>query len=444
MADNGSPLRILEAHDPAVRSLLHKSYPGLAEVVRDVALVLAEVEAEGDAAVLRYTRRFDGVDLGPGGMRVSEEEMAAAYRQVDPVWLDALQRSIQRITAFHRCQVPRSWLEPEKSGQVLGLLVRPLERVGVYVPGGTAAYPSSVLMNTIPARVAGVAEIVMTTPPDREGRINPHTLVAAAEAGVHEIYKVGGAQAVAALAFGTESVRRVDKITGPGNIYVTMAKKQVYGQVDIDMLAGPSEVLVVADDTANPAFVAADLLSQAEHDPLASALLITPSRSLAQGVQEELARQLALLPRREVAAQSIGTFGAAVITADLAQAVELANTFAPEHLELMVADPWAWLGRIKNAGAVFLGPYAPEPLGDYYAGPNHILPTGGTARFYSPLGVEAFVKRISVIAGSAGAMLAQGPDVVRLAEVEGLFAHARAVQVRLEELGGANDRQKVR
>lgn len=425
-------LKIVESRDPAVQALLAKEYGNEEAIEARVRQVLADVRGEGDAAVFRYTRRFDGAVVTADNFRVTKGEIDEAYSVVEPDFLAALRAAKENIEQFHRRQVRNSWMEADAKGNIVGQLLRPLARVGIYVPGGTAAYPSSVLMNAVPARVAGVREVVMVTPPGRDGSINLHALVAAAEAGVDEIFKAGGAQAVAALAYGTQSVRRVDKVTGPGNIYVTMAKKLVYGVVDIDMLAGPSEVLVVADESAEPVYVAADLLSQAEHDVMASAILITPSRSLAERVRDEVARQLALLPRREIAAQALESYGAIVVTGDLEEALAMANRIAPEHLELVVADPWQWLGRVENAGAIFLGPHTPEPVGDYFAGPNHVLPTGGTARFYSPLGVDTFMKRSSVLAYSAEGMKSAGQDIITLAAVEGLDGHANAVRVRLE------------
>lgn len=426
--------RILQAGSVEAERLLMKEYGDLACYEQAVREILADVKCRGDEAVLAYTARFDGVELTAATMRVSETEVAEAYTRVDEEFLAALRLARDNIRAFHQKQLPKSWAEPDQRGNVLGQLVRPLERVGIYVPGGTADYPSSVLMNAIPARVAGVKEIVMVAPPRRDGRLSPYTLVAAREAGVTEIYKIGGAQAIAALAFGTETIRKVDLITGPGNIYVTLAKKEVYGRVNIDMLAGPSEILIIADETANPRYLAADLLSQAEHDVLASSVLLTPSRELAEAVAGEVEKQLQALERREIAAKSLESYGGAIITADLEEAVALANRYAPEHLELQVQDPWQWLGRIQHAGAIFLGPYTPEPVGDYLAGPNHVLPTGGTARFYSALNVETFMKKTSLLSYTARGLKAEGEAIVKLANTEGLTAHARAVAVRLEDL----------
>lgn len=429
-------IKIYESSDPDLAKLMKKQYPNMEQIEQQVARVLENVRLRGDEALVQYTSRFDGAKIDPAGIRVDEEEIQEAYRLVESEFIHALREAIDNIAAFHIKQKRNSWMEPDNMGNLLGQIYNPLQRVGIYVPGGTASYPSSVLMNAIPAKVAGVEQVVMVTPPGKDGSVNPYTLVAAAETDVNEIYKVGGVQAIGALAYGTTTIKKVDKITGPGNIYVTMAKKQVYGVVDIDMLAGPSEILVVADDSADPVFVAADLLSQAEHDTLASAVLITPSIKLAHHVRDELAKQLAELQRKEIATQSLDSYGAIIITPDLAGAIELANRFAPEHLELMVADPSSYLGRIKNAGAVFLGPYSPEPVGDYYAGPNHILPTGGTARFYSPVTVDTFIKKTSVISYSAHGLQKGASAIIKLAQVEGLDAHANAVKVRVDKLEG--------
>ena len=406
---------------------------GQDEAAARVRAIVAAVRREGQAALERYTRELDGVDLKTAGFQVTEEEIAAAHKAVSSSLQAAIIKARDNITAYHRRELKGSWMETDASGTILGQLSRPLKRVGLYVPGGTAAYPSSVLMTAVPARVAGVAEIALATPPQRDGSLNPLLLVAAAAAGVKEIYKMGGAQAIAALAYGTEKVAAVNKIAGPGNIYVTLAKKEVYGSVDIDMLAGPSEIVVIADNSARPEWVAADLLSQAEHDPLAGAVLITPAAGLARVVAAAVAEQLATLPRREIAARSLAAYGAAVVVDDIPAALELANALAPEHLELYVADPWPWLGRVENAGAIFLGPYSSEPLGDYLAGPSHVLPTGGTARFYSPLSVATFMKRSSLIAASHAYLQAAGPLIQDLARAEGLEAHARAVALRMTE-----------
>ncbi|MGE5554326.1 MAG: histidinol dehydrogenase [Betaproteobacteria bacterium] len=397
-----------------------------------VAEIVAAVAKEGDAALLRYTARFDGVELTPDRLRVAPEEFAVARAEVPGEFVSAVRQARDRIEAYHRHQVRQSWSFDPGDGSRLGQQVTPLSRVGIYVPGGTAPLASSVLMNAVPAKVAGVESVALATPPDREGRINPHLLVAAEEAGVKEVYRIGGAQAIAALAFGTVTIPRVDKIAGPGNIYVTLAKKLVYGQVGIDMLAGPSEVAVVADETAEPRLVAADLLSQAEHDVRAVPVLFTPSAALVERVEAELTAQLAELPRAETAARALATQGTAVVTPDLETAVRLADAFAPEHLELLVSEPDYWLPRIRHAGTVFLGAYAPEPVGDYVAGSNHILPTGGTARFASGLSVDDFVRKTSFVALTPEGLARLAPAIEVLAGVEGLAAHARAVRIRLE------------
>ncbi|NLK50953.1 MAG: histidinol dehydrogenase [Syntrophomonadaceae bacterium] len=425
-------MKILTSRDPQVSQILRKTIANAAEIEARVREIVEDVACRGDAAVFEYTQRFDQAELKADNFRVSTAEIEQALAFVDNDFKQALQEAVDNIRAFHARQLRSSWMEPDSEGNILGQITRPLHRVGIYVPGGTAAYPSSVLMNALPAQVAGVSQIAMVSPPAADGSMNPYTLAAASACGVTEIYKVGGAQAIAALAHGTQSVPRVDKITGPGNIYVTMAKKLVYGTVDIDMLAGPSEVLIVADHTANPRYAAADLLSQAEHDPLASAILVTPSVDLARVVQRELELQLATLSRKEIAQQSLADYGAIILTSDLGEAMEIANQFAPEHLELLLENPFVWLGQVKNAGAVFMGSYSPEPIGDYFAGPNHILPTGGTARFYSPVTVDTFTKKTSVIAYSKGGFETAAPRVIKLATVEGLDAHANSIKVRLE------------
>lgn len=408
---------------------------GSPEQNETVKAVIDAVRREGDAAVRRFTEQFDRARLAE--FRVSEAEVQAAYAGVDRAFLEPLRRAAANIRAFHEKQKRTSWMDLQPDGSILGQVLRPLKRVGVYVPGGKAAYPSSVLMNVIPAQVAGVPEIAMVTPPSTAGQegINPYILVAAAECGVKEMYRVGGAQAVAALAYGTESIRPVDKIVGPGNIYVALAKRFVYGAVDIDSIAGPSEIVVLADGQADPAYIAADLLSQAEHDEMASAVLVTPSAALAEQVRSEVERQIAELPRRDIARASIDRYGAIVVVDDLAAGIELVNRLAPEHLELMVEEPFQYLSRIENAGAIFLGPYSSEPVGDYFAGPNHILPTNGTARFSSPLSVDDFMKKSSVISYSREALLRDGQDIITLAKVEGLEGHARAIAVRLDKEG---------
>ncbi|MDR0433797.1 MAG: histidinol dehydrogenase [Gracilibacteraceae bacterium] len=401
-----------------------------------VAAILAKVADEGDEALYDLTERFDGPDLRGAGLRVTEAEIAQAGGAVSAEWLAALRAARDNIRRYHEKQKRVSWLEPAADGSILGQMTRPLASVGIYVPGGTAAYPSSVLMNAVPAAVAGVERIVMVSPPQRDGRLKAEVLAAARECGVEEIYKIGGAQAIAALAFGAPSVPPVDKITGPGNIYVTLAKKQVYGIVDIDMLAGPSEIVILADETWDAALLAADLLSQAEHDALAAAVCISPHEALLREVAAETERQLTGLPREEIARRAWEDNGALILVDSLARGMDLANAIAPEHLELAVAEPFAWLGRVRNAGAVFLGPCTPEAVGDYFAGPDHILPTGGTARFHSVLDVDAFLKKISVVHYSPEALRASQRQIALLARSEGLEAHARAVERREESRDG--------
>ena len=400
-------------------------------VVREI---VEAVRREGDAALLRYTERYDGVRLKPEELRVPRAEIEEAYEKVDPAFLEALRQAARNIASFHEKQKRNSWIDLRPDGTLVGMAIRPLRRVGLYVPGGTAAYPSSVLMNVIPARVAGVKEIVMATPPATGGRagVDPYILVAAAEAGVSEIYRMGGAQAVAALAFGTETVPAVDKICGPGNIYVTLAKRRVYGVVDIDSTAGPSEIVVLADDTADPRFVAADMLSQAEHDEMASAILVTTSRRLAEETAGELKRQLDALPREDIARRSLESRGAILFVETLKEGAEVVNRLAPEHLEIMTEEPMETAALIENAGAIFLGAWSTEPVGDYFAGPNHILPTGGTARFSSPLSVDDFLKKTSLIQYSREALRRDAAAIATLARREGLEAHARAVEIRTE------------
>jgi histidinol dehydrogenase len=407
------------------------------DLVARVAAILDEVRRHGDLALVELTKRFDGVELAADGLRVRDAEWAAA--SVPDDLAAALAAAAARIEAFHRHQLPRSWWVRDEHGSLLGQQVTPLDRVGCYVPGGTAAYPSTVLMNLIPARVAGVRELVVVSPPGPDGRLSPAVLAAARLAGATEAYRVGGAQAVAALAYGTATLRRVDKIVGPGNVYVAVAKRLVFGEVGIDTIAGPSEVVVVADGTADPRHVAADLLAQAEHDPLARAVCLTDSPRLADGVCAELARQCPGLPRAAIAEAAVRTHGAVVVTRDLAEAVELANRLAPEHLELAVADPFAWLPAVRHAGAIFLGAHTPEVVGDYLAGPNHVLPTGGTARFASGLSVEDFVKRSSLIHYTPAGLRAAWPHLRRLAAAEGLLAHSEAARLRVEPLGREGD-----
>ncbi|WP_195574841.1 histidinol dehydrogenase [Paenibacillus sp. 1001270B_150601_E10] len=408
---------------------------GTEQQLRTVLTIVQKVRVEGDAALLEYTKQFDNTEITKDSIRVSTEDIAAAYEKVEPSFLTAIREAAERIRSFHEKQKRNSWFDIQPDGTMLGQLIRPLKRVGVYVPGGKAAYPSSVLMNVIPAQVAGVKEIVMVTPPATGGKqgIDPYILVAAAESGVEEIYRIGGAQAIAALAYGTESITKVDKICGPGNIYVALAKREVYGAVDIDSIAGPSEIAVLADETANAAYVAADLLSQAEHDEMASAVLVTTSMAVAEAVQEEVIKQLQALPRQSIAAQSIEQYGAIVVTDTMEEATSLINRLAPEHLEIMTQDPMNELASIENAGAIFLGRYSSEPVGDYFAGPNHIIPTNGTARFSSPVDVDMFVKKSSIIRYSKEALLKHGQTIMQLARHEGLEGHARAIQIRLEQ-----------
>jgi histidinol dehydrogenase len=398
-----------------------------------VRAILDDVRARGDAAVLAHTERLDGVRLDAETLRVSDAECDAALASLDPGVRQALALAADRITTFHARQRRESWFAEEAGTGVLGQVVRPLRRVGLYVPGGSAAYPSSVLMSALPAKVAGVVEVVMCTPVGRERAVSPAVLAAARLAGVREIYRIGGAQAIAAMAFGTASVPAVDKIVGPGNVYVATAKRLVFGVVGIDMVAGPSEILVVADETAPAAWVAADLLAQAEHDPMASAICVTSRADVARAVQAEATRQLALLPRRAIAEQAVTRFGAVIVVEDLAAAIRLANAMAPEHLELMVTDPWALLPSVRHAGAVFLGRHTPEVAGDYLAGPNHVLPTAGTARFSSPLSVDDFQTRSSLLSLTADALQRWREPVLRLAELEGLDAHARAMTIRTDD-----------
>lgn len=403
------------------------------QIEQSVSDIIAAVRDRGDEAVKAYSQRFDG--WTPDSLELSRQEMEALTADCDPSFLAALKRAAANIYDFHARQKQQSRIDPQGSGIITGQRVRGLHRAGVYVPGGTAGYPSSVLMNVIPAKVAGVGEIVMATPPGRAGRPDPNILAAALEAGVDRVFLMGGAQAVAALAYGTETVPKVDKIVGPGNIFVATAKKQLYGVVDIDMIAGPSEILVIADDSADPEFLAADLMSQAEHDVMASAVLITDSAPLAKRTVEALYRQLAGLSRREIVEKSLDSFGAVIVCDTMDEAVDFANELAPEHLEVCCRDPFEYLGRLDNAGSVFLGHYSPEPLGDYYAGANHVLPTGGTARFFSPLSVDDFVKKSSFIYYPKAQLLKAADDIILLAETEELTAHANSIRVRKEREG---------
>lgn len=394
--------------------------------------IIGKVKAEGDAALLAYTKEFDRCELTSDGLRVTEEEIAEAAASIDPGLYAVMEKSAANIRAYHEKQVRNSWFDAKPDGTILGQKITAIDKAGVYVPGGKAAYPSSVLMNVIPAKVAGVSKVIMTTPPGRDGKVNPGTLAAAKVAGVDEIYKVGGAQAIAALAFGTETIPKVDKITGPGNIFVALAKKAVYGHVSIDSVAGPSEILVLADESANPRYVAADLLSQAEHDELASAILITTSRELAEKVSAEIDVFTAGLSRKEIITKSLDHYGYILVAESLEDAVEAANEIASEHLEILMQNPFEVMTKIKNAGAIFLGEYSSEPLGDYFAGPNHILPTNGTAKFFSPLGVDDFIKKTSIISYSRNALEAVHKDIELFAEKEGLTAHANSIRVRFE------------
>ena len=411
-----------------LKSRVGQTSPEIEASVRDI---IEAVRTGGDQAVKEFSKRFDG--WTPETLELSKEALEQAVAQCDPAFIGSLKKAAANIREFHQRQKQQSRIDPMPNGIITGQRVRGLHRVGVYVPGGTAGYPSSVLMNVIPAQVAQVGEIVMATPPGRTGKPDPNILAAAYIAGVDRVFLMGGAQAVAALALGTESVPKVDKIVGPGNIFVATAKKQLYGVVDIDMIAGPSEILIVADETANPRYLAADLMSQAEHDPMASAILITNSRPVAEGTVEELTRQMATLSRREIIQQSLDRFGGVIICEILEEAVDFANELAPEHLEVCVQNPFEYIGRLDNAGSVFLGNYSPEPLGDYFAGANHVLPTGGTARFFSPLSVDDFIKKSSFIYYPKAELQKAAPDIIRLAETEELTAHANSIRVRVED-----------
>ena len=400
------------------------------DVTDVVSKILADVKENGDKAVAAYTLKFDGSMLEKA--EISVEELKKYAAECDSEVFEALERASENIKAFHKRQLQQSWLTTKENGVILGQRIRGLKRVGIYVPGGTAAYPSSVLMNAIPARIAGVEEIVMVTPPGKNGRPNPDIMAAALIAGVDRVFLMGGAQAVAALAYGTESVPKVDKIVGPGNIFVATAKKLLFGTVDIDMIAGPSEILVVADKTARADYLAADLMSQAEHDILASAILLTDSDELAEGVIREIEKQSANLSRKDIIDKSLNDYGAIIVCRDIREAVDFANILAPEHLEVCVENPMEYIGRLDNAGSVFLGNYSPEPLGDYYAGPNHVLPTSGTARFFSPLSVDSFIKKSSFIYYTKNALLDDADDIIRIANAEGLTAHANSIIVRKE------------
>lgn len=416
-----------------LEDLLKRSPNNYGEYEQGVAEILANVKEKKDEALFEYTKKFDRADISADNIKVTEEEIEEAYKEVSPELLKVIRKVLVNIRNYHEKQRQYSWFDSKPDGTILGQKVTPLKRVGVYVPGGKAAYPSSVLMNIMPAKVAGVDEIIMVTPPGRDGKVNPTTLVAAKEAGADVIYKVGGAQAVAALAYGTESIPKVDKIVGPGNIYVALAKKAVYGHVSIDAIAGPSEILVIADETANPRYVAADLLSQAEHDELASAILVTTSEELAEKVSEEVDKFIAVLSRGEIIQKSLDNYGYILVTETMDEAIETANEIASEHLEIQTKNPYDVMTKIRNAGAIFIGEYASEPLGDYFAGPNHVLPTNGTAKFFSPLSVDDFIKKSSIIAYSEEALRAVHEDIEAFATAEQLTAHANSIKVRFED-----------
>ena len=415
--------------------LLKRSPNNYEQYTQTVNAIIDRVRREGDAALFDYTRQFDGYDLTPQTIKVTEDEIREACDAVGEELMGVITRAAENIRAYHEKQRQYSWFDSRPDGSILGQKVTPLSRVGVYVPGGKAAYPSSVLMNILPAKVAGVSEVIMVTPPGKDGKINPGTLAAARIAGADRIYKVGGAQAVAALAFGTACVPKVDKIVGPGNIFVALAKKAVYGFVSIDSIAGPSEILVIADETANPRYVAADLLSQAEHDELASAILVTTSEKLAKEVSREVDGFVSRLSRKDILQRSLDNYGYILIADSLDEAVDIANEIASEHLEIVTANPFELMTRIRNAGAIFMGAYSSEPLGDYFAGPNHVLPTNGTAKFFSPLSVDDFIKKSSIIYYSKEALAPVKDDIIRFAQAESLTAHANSIKVRFEKQG---------
>lgn len=429
-------MRIIELTEETKDNLLEKllkrspnSYGQFEQTVNDI---IAKVRERGDEALFEYTKEFDKCEINQQTIRVSRQEIEEAYEKVDSELIRVMKKSAENITRFHEKQLHNSWIVPEDNGTILGQKITPIAISGVYVPGGKAAYPSSVLMNVLPAKVADVSRIIMTTPPGADGKVNPGTLVAADIAGVSEIYKVGGAQAIAAMAFGTESIPRVNKITGPGNIFVALAKKACFGFVSIDSIAGPSEILVLADETANPRFVAADLLSQAEHDEMASAILITTSKELAENVSDEVEQFTRQLSREEIIRKSLNNYGYILVAENMDQAIDAANEIASEHLEILTKNPYETMTKIKNAGAIFLGEYSSEPLGDYFAGPNHILPTNGTAKFFSPLNVDDFLKKTSIISYSRDALKEVHKDIELFAEKEGLTAHANSIKVRFE------------
>ena len=431
-------MRIIKLDESSKKNILNdllkrspNNYDNFADSVN---AILANVKENGDKALFQYTKDFDKADINASNIKVTEEEIKEAYDRLEnPELVQVIRRSLKNIKEYHEKQKQYSWFDSKPDGSILGQKVTPLSRVGVYVPGGKAAYPSSVLMNVIPAKVAGVEQIVMVTPPGKDGKVNPNTLVAANEAGVDVIYKVGGAQAIAALAYGTESIAKVDKIIGPGNIYVALAKKAVFGYVSIDSVAGPSEILVLADETANPRYVAADLLSQAEHDELASAILVTTSEELANKVSEYVDMFVSKLKRKEILQKSLDNYGYILVTDTMQAAIDTANDIASEHLEIVTKNPFDTMTRIKNAGAIFLGENSSEPLGDYFAGPNHVLPTNGTAKFFSPLSVDDFIKKSSIISYSREALEPLSEDIQKFAKAEGLTAHANSIRVRFEE-----------
>lgn len=421
-----------DAKENLLEDLLKRSPNNYGQYEQGVQEILAHVKEEKDQAVFAYTKKFDHADITADNIKVTEEEIEEAYKEVDPKLVEIIRKALLNIRTYHEKQRQYSWFDSKPDGTILGQKVTPLHRVGVYVPGGKAVYPSSVLMNIVPAKVAGVDEIVMVTPPGKDGKVTPNTLVAAHEAGADVIYKVGGAQAIAALAYGTESIPKVDKIVGPGNIYVALAKKAVYGYVSIDAIAGPSEILVIADETANPRFVAADLLSQAEHDELASAILVTTSEELARKVSDEVDGFLKELSRSEIIRKSLDNYGYILVADTMDDVIDIANEIASEHLEIQTKNPYDVMTKIRNAGAIFIGEYASEPLGDYFAGPNHVLPTNGTAKFFSPLSVDDFIKKSSIIGYSEEALHDIHKDIEAFAEAEQLTAHANSIKVRFE------------
>lgn len=421
-----------DAKENLLEDLLKRSPNNYGQYEQGVQEILAHVKEEKDQAVFAYTKKFDQADITADNIKVTEEEIEEAYKEVDPKLVEIIRKALLNIRTYHEKQRQYSWFDSKPDGTILGQKVTPLHRVGVYVPGGKAVYPSSVLMNIVPAKVAGVDEIVMVTPPGKDGKVTPNTLVAAHEAGADVIYKVGGAQAIAALAYGTESIPKVDKIVGPGNIYVALAKKAVYGYVSIDAIAGPSEILVIADETANPRFVAADLLSQAEHDELASAILVTTSEELARKVSDEVDGFLKELSRSEIIRKSLDNYGYILVADTMDDVIDIANEIASEHLEIQTKNPYDVMTKVRNAGAIFIGEYASEPLGDYFAGPNHVLPTNGTAKFFSPLSVDDFIKKSSIIGYSDEALRDIHKDIEAFAEAEQLTAHANSIKVRFE------------